>query len=912
MKPLSQWSIVTKLLAINFLVFLIIGGVMTGVFFSYRAIDQKMTTIVYQDVSQVIENARVGRELTRVIADTSYMIDSFLEQEDLLETEGNRLTKITTALIAQDIDPRLGEALQEFIRDFQTLLEQGVAIRRTSQELNARNHELDKNLKDLEDLIVKTGVLAMMENREVSELERMSLHIPWYRESLLRVRILLDKLLQEHLHIELPEKGESERIHQILTLLDELSVRLKPLTDLEPNVADSGQQIIDAIQEYRKTMTAFYEELTRFQRHLNDLDEAKRQVLTVTEKINKEIAQAIGHIQRAVTKNIQSSGNAMIFFSVVVIVVLGSMGIYAVSITRPILHLTASATEIAAGNLDAPIPISGEDELGRLARSFVHMRDEIREKISALNREIEERKQAEEALRESEERFRSIFSQSPIGIELFDKDGHLINVNATCLEMFGVKDVETVKGFKLFEDPNLPQDAKQRLLNGESVRYEMVFDFELVKQHSLYKTTKSGECFIECFLTQWGSGTGDLKGFLVHVTDITERKQAEQALQESERKYRDLYNSVKDGIARADMEGHILESNPAFLDMLGFTFDELQQFTYWQLIPSKWYQKLNDVITNQLLKQGYSEEFEGEWIKKDGTTLPVSTRGWLVKDEQGNPTGIWAVIRDISDRKRAEEQLKNQNLLLEQAVQEKQLEMEALFERLLRQEKLATIGQIAGSIAHELRNPLGAVKNSIFFLKRLHHKQCLDVSNPKVKEHLDLIETELNISKRVIADLLHMTRMKPLQKEQIELRPIIEDAVEHCHLPEQIRLTLELPSEALLILADSMQLRQVFINLITNAAQAIVGEGSILISAKQLIQNESLVIEIEDTGNGIEPAALDKIFEPLYTTKTTGTGFGLSICKQIIENHQGHISLMSQVGQGTTVTIVLPDQKTIR
>ncbi len=262
---------------------------------------------------------------------------------------------------------------------------------------------------------------------------------------------------------------------------------------------------------------------------------------------------------------------------------------------------------------------------------------------------------------------------------------------------------------------------------------------------------------------------------------------------------------------------------------------------------------------------------------------------------------------EISERRQAEEQIKNQNILLEQAVQEKQQEMEVLFDRLLRQEKLATIGQMAGSIAHELRNPLGAVKNSVFYLKRLHQKHTLDASNPKVEEYLNLIEEELNISEEVIAYLLKMTRMGQIKREHTHLRPLIEDAVQRTQIPESVRMDMALDDEPFLIWADPLQLRQVLINLLTNAKQAIEGEGRITIGATQVTKDASIVIEIEDTGAGIKPEAFDKVFEPLYTTKAIGTGLGLSICKQIIENHQGQIRVRSSAGQGTTMTIVLPN-----
>jgi signal transduction histidine kinase len=287
---------------------------------------------------------------------------------------------------------------------------------------------------------------------------------------------------------------------------------------------------------------------------------------------------------------------------------------------------------------------------------------------------------------------------------------------------------------------------------------------------------------------------------------------------------------------------------------------------------------------------------------------------------------IYEILRDqissalrgallIQEREQARVALETAYAEVEKQVEERTAElrtanqeMEALFERLLRQEKLATIGQITGSIAHELRNPLGAVKQSAFFLNRLYQRQQLHASNPKVKEHLALIRAELDIAERVISDLLQMTRMKQTQREYTNLRPLIIDAVNRCHLPEQIQFTLNVSPEPFLILADPSQLRQVLINIFTNAVQAIEQDGSITISAKQLPEDGSCVIDIEDTGLGIKHDALDKVFEPLYTTKAIGTGLGLSICKQIIEKHQGHISVKSQVGQGTTVTIVLPKE----
>ncbi len=155
---------------------------------------------------------------------------------------------------------------------------------------------------------------------------------------------------------------------------------------------------------------------------------------------------------------------------------------------------------------------------------------------------------------------------------------------------------------------------------------------------------------------------------------------------------------------------------------------------------------------------------------------------------------ILCTCRDITERKQAEERIKNQNALLKKAVQEKQQEMEGLFERLLRQEKLVTIGQIAGSIAHELRNPLGAIKQSVFFLKRLSQRGQLNASHPKV-----LIDAETDTSERVISDLLQMTRRNPPRREQTNVHALIRDAAGRCHLSQRVQFNLELPPEPFLI-----------------------------------------------------------------------------------------------------------------
>lgn len=151
---------------------------------------------------------------------------------------------------------------------------------------------------------------------------------------------------------------------------------------------------------------------------------------------------------------------------------------------------------------------------------------------------------------------------------------------------------------------------------------------------------------------------------LHRVEEALEKQRLWRELRESEEKHRSLYESSKDGIASIDIQGNLLDANQAFLDMLGYTLDELKKLTFQQITPNRWHKMDEEIIENQIMVKGYSDEYEKEYIKKDGTIFPVSLRAWLVKDEQGTPVGIWGIVRDITERKQVEaERAKAQNYL---------------------------------------------------------------------------------------------------------------------------------------------------------------------------------------------------------------------------------------------------------
>ncbi|MCK5237405.1 MAG: HAMP domain-containing protein [Deltaproteobacteria bacterium] len=220
-------------------------------------------------------------------------------------------------------------------------------------------------------------------------------------------------------------------------------------------------------------------------------------------------------------------------------------------------------------------------------------------------------------------------------------------------------------------------------------------------------------------------------------------------------------------------------------------------------------------------------------------------------------------------------------------------------EKLVRSEKLAAVGQLASSIGHELRNPLGVIGNSAYFLN-----MKLKDADEKILKHIDILQREVNRSNAIITDLLDFSRASKPTTEVVELKLVIEDALVGVELPENVTLETRLDENLPPVLIDPGQIRQVFQNLIYNALQAMPDEGRLEITTA--VTNDFVETKIKDTGEGISEENIKKIFEPLFTTKAKGIGLGLAIVKGIIDMHKGLIEVTSEAGKGTTFTVKLP------
>ena len=370
------------------------------------------------------------------------------------------------------------------------------------------------------------------------------------------------------------------------------------------------------------------------------------------------------------------------------------------------------------------------------------------------------------------------------------------------------------------------------------------------------------------------------------------------ALGASEAKYRGLFDSLQDGFVLVDMDGVVRESNEAYRKMLGYSEDELAGKTYQDLTPGRWHDAEARIIADQILPRGYSDVYEKEYRRKDGTAFPVQLRTFLLR-EGDRPVAMWAIVRDVTEARALQVQL-------------------ALTSR------LAALGTLVAGVAHEINNPLAAALSdedlALGAIRGLRDRLRGGVPLDREAEvhQLDEVVEELREAQeagrrieRIVKDLKVFGR--PNQKnarERIRLIDVVDLAMRW--LPVAINQTATVTVEnggAPDVVATAGQLTQVVVNLVTNAAKATPegARGAVIIRVGPGTPGMA-GLEVVDQGVGIEPAVLPHIFEPFFTTSDIGkgTGLGLSICHAIVASHGGTLTVRSEVGKGSTFRLELP------
>ena len=418
--------------------------------------------------------------------------------------------------------------------------------------------------------------------------------------------------------------------------------------------------------------------------------------------------------------------------------------------------------------------------------------------------------------------------------------------------------------------------------------------------------------------TKW---TEDELGQLTDAFNLMLEKvqRRDSDLQASENRLRQVIDLVPHMIFAKDRAGRFIMCNKALADNFGTTVDKVLSSTHEEMHQMHKAEEAQQMHEDDLkvIDSGIALHLEETLTDKNGDVIYLKTTKIPFSQSGTQEDAILGIAINITHEKmvenelrKAHDDLQKANNELEQRVSERTAEVFQYQQKLIRQEKLATVGQVSGSIAHELRNPLGAIKQSIFFLNRYLQKHHLVEDHPKFTEHLKIMDEELKTSDHVITSLLDMSRVKKMERKEVELQSMIEDLQTRCRIFPPKQFKTEVSPSPLYMDADPVQLRQVLVNLVNNAKEATSPDGTIQVSAKLNEEIRSVIIKVSDNGSGIPKDSLERIFEPLYTTKNKGTGLGLSICKQIIEeHHHGRMEVESIEGEGTHFIIHLPLDK---
>ena len=487
--------------------------------------------------------------------------------------------------------------------------------------------------------------------------------------------------------------------------------------------------------------------------------------------------------------------------------------------------------------------------------------------------------------------FECLFENASDAIYILDTHGNFVAVNSKAEELTGFKREEFIgKSFKKIIPARSYLKAARGFLDvirGKPIRLEL----EL-------KTAAKKTVLVEVTSTPFISN-GKTVGTLGIVRDITERKKAEKALQESEERFRTLMEETPIGICNVDLMGKITYVNKRFEEATGYSRDEVVGKNGFKLgiMSDETLKLFAERMKNRLMGKP-SRLLEGRFKRKDGEWIWAEVEGRLIK-KFGFPVGFQLSARDITERKQMEKKLEEYRQHLEELVEKRTKELRETQEQLLKTERLAAIGEVAAMVGHDLRNPLAGIGAATYYLK----KKLGSEIDQKAMEMFELIEKGIEHSNNIITDLLEYSREIRLEWTETDPKFLVNEALCLVKFPRNIQVLDSTRSEPK-IWVDSQRMKRVFVNIIRNAVDAMSEGGTLTITSNE--SNGSLEIAFVDTGAGMSEDVAGKIWTPLFTTKAEGMGLGLSICKRFVEAHGGTISVESVVKKGTRFTVTIP------
>ncbi|MGA9349936.1 MAG: PAS domain S-box protein [Anaerolineae bacterium] len=491
----------------------------------------------------------------------------------------------------------------------------------------------------------------------------------------------------------------------------------------------------------------------------------------------------------------------------------------------------------------------------------------------ALGHDITERKRVEEALRDEKALMDALMDNIPDSIYFKDRQGRLIRINRKMMRDLNLDEMSQAVGktdVDLFGEEfgrkTLAEDRRV-MTTGEPI-IGLIESRQLKDgQINWTLTTKVPLC----------DASGQIVGLVGITHEINEFMRAEEELRQLKEFNEGIVQGMEEGIMMEDAEGHITFVNPKMAEMLGYTEKELRGKHWSEIVAPSCLRQVEEESSKRL--KGISTRYEALLLRKDGKEVPglVSARPLF---REGEFVGTLAVCTDLTERKEMEQQL-------------------------IQAGKLAAIGQLVAGVAHELNNPLTSV---VGYSQLLMGAKCSE----EIKHDLGRINRQAVRAAKIVENLLTFARRREARKESININAVIERSLElqaHQLALDRISIVKELDEALPPTMADSFQMQQVFMNIISNAHQALRDwEGERQLRVRSELAEDMIHLQFTDSGPGIPAGVMERLFEPFFTTREVGegTGLGLSISYGIVEAHGGSIWAESEVGKGATLIVEIP------
>ena len=511
--------------------------------------------------------------------------------------------------------------------------------------------------------------------------------------------------------------------------------------------------------------------------------------------------------------------------------------------------------------------LRGFDKEARMI--FTPLRDS-KGKISGvifLDEDVTEKKELESKLQRSEERLKMILDNAPVGFIMADAKGNYLEVNeAECrISDASKEDIMKLNYLKL-------RDKRAVNLFKRALRGEIVEDVGPYKTTVTGKDTWRRKVFVPIM-----NERAKVQNVVIMIEDITDMKELENRLRQNEERFRLIFNNAPVGFIMTDAEGRYIEVNDTQCQMTKTPREELLKLNCFKL-PDK-----------RAIPM-FERAFRGETVEDTGPYLTAISKmeTWRrriyvpIKKEDGSVKNVVVLIEDISEKHRLEEQV-------------------------LEQQRLATIGQIALMVGHDLRNPLQAIMNYVYLLQKEAQSfpdEFMRLSKKLGIEPMAEIQGQLQYMEKIVLDLQDYAR--PLRPKFVEtdLPELIDNVLSTLKIPDNVHVSKLVPDACSRLMIDAGLMKRAFINLLTNAVQAMPKGGRLTIAVTMTARD--VEISVEDTGVGIPEDNLLRLFTPLFTTKAKGQGLGLSVCKRIVEAHDGEITVESEVEKGSVFKVKIP------